>query len=37
MDTRRPDSPGETNELWPLAEAGDTAVLAALFDRHRRE
>ncbi len=36
MDTRRFDPPDETDELLPLAAAGDTVALAALFARHRK-
>jgi RNA polymerase sigma-70 factor (ECF subfamily) len=36
MDTRRPDPPDESDQLLPRAAAGDTAALAALFDRHRQ-
>jgi RNA polymerase sigma-70 factor (ECF subfamily) len=36
MDTRRTDSPGESDELLPRAAAGDAAALAELFARHRK-
>jgi len=36
MDTRRFDTPDETDELLPRAAAGDTVALAALFARHRK-
>ena len=36
MGTNRADLSGETDGLLPRAAAGDTAALAALFDRHRK-